>query len=436
MALTDWVREVAGGGGPTIGLGSSARAAQRIPPSDKPNDGTKLKRTKPIAYNQQTALQSSLVAAMVRVYRDGIVEAPPIVEELKDNKWIPVPEHPLVDWYTYNPNPYYSGRLMLQSTVSDIIRYGIAYHHKLRNASNAVIGLEWLPADKVTVVAETGVSLSEDPTKHWIRRYEYTPGGSMKAQRIPPEDIVHFIYMQDPNNPRVGIPPLKNIAAELFSDFEAGSLLAYATKNKSGMVLIAAKEKDGIPDKYLKDTSETIKKLSTGERNGRVVLMNQPVTVHEVSGVNTEDIRPIRIALEERASAVMGPQASIVGFSAGERRLSYSSYDVARKVNFESAIVSMQNLIAAEINRSLLPDTVDGRQNAAKRYRFRFDNSEVPALQETKQQIRREARENFKAKGINLAEFREILGMPVRPGDEGVYYDGTMPQEVVTVNNE
>src|SRR4029079_10516543 len=123
-------------------------------------------------------------------------------------------EHPLLRLLE-KPNDFYTGINLWAATVIDYQVNGNAYWLKLRNKTGAVGALWWTPSWLIEPKD------NDNNSSVFIDHYEYRPGA--QVGKIDPNDIVHFRFGLDSNDPRVGISPLQSVLREVFTDDEAAT---------------------------------------------------------------------------------------------------------------------------------------------------------------------------------------------------------------------
>lgn len=346
---------------------------------------------------------SSVVMAPLQWLMRNFPEAPPVIDRRKGKEWEEEDEHDLVSLLA-RPNPYYSGDLLWRATVAQCALDGNAYWFKVQDDQLRVTELWWIPS--MLVEPKWPVDGSE-----FISHYEYKPGG--EPVRWKASQVVHFRWDVDPENNRKGLSPLASVLREVFADDEAGRFAASLLKNMGVPGLILSPEGDAaIPADDLEATKTDIQSKTTGDRRGEPMVFGSATKVQQF-GFNPQqmDMRTLRKVPEERVSGVLGVPAIVAGLGAGLDRSTFANYAEAREAATENAIVPLQRLFAAEITHQLLPDF----EADMKGVRFRFDLSEVRALQEDENKIVERKLLELAAGAITLGEYRRETGRDSTP---------------------
>ena len=156
---------------------------------------------------------SSLVMACVNWAGTTIPSAPMQVLQQKGIKeWEPIPDHPLVELIA-DPNPFYSGITYWKAFAYWWLVHGNVYFYKARNPQGAVVEL-WLLDSRNVIPEWTVIPDTQDRTIY----YRYAGQGLQSV--IPSDDIIHLRYGIDPNNPLLGLAPVRSLLYEVAVDTE------------------------------------------------------------------------------------------------------------------------------------------------------------------------------------------------------------------------
>lgn len=356
-------------------------------------------------------LGSSVIAAPINFLLRTFPEAPPMIQRWKDQQWEEEDDHALENLLV-KPNDFYSGRVLWQATVLDFA-FGNAYWLKVRNVFGIVVALWWIP--RQTIKAKW-----PDDGSKFISHYERTVNG--RPVKIPVRDIVHFRFGIDPANPRYGLSQLGALVREVGVDDQAASFTAAVLRNLGIIGIVISPEGGGMVSKEaLQETKEYVKTHFTGERRGEALALGAATKVqllqYQMQGF---DVSPIRDVSEERVCAALALPAAVVGFGTGLQQTKVgATMRELRQLAWTGCIIPMQEAMADEINRSLLPEFENGKRFSAQ---MAFDTTKVRALWEDNNEKHTRVREDYKSGVIDLAEARRETGRAVRPEDVGVYY--------------
>lgn len=261
-------------------------------------------------------LGSSTVAAPILWVARTFPEAPPkIWREDEDGQEDRVRDHPVLR-LMQRPNPYFTGPVMWMATTTDWQADGNAYWLKQRSKLGDVVELWWTPS---WMMAPKG----DEST--FITHYEYSVDGEIYSVR--PEDVVHFRFGIDPDDPRRGYSPLKSVLREVFTDDEAAAFTASLLRNMGVPGLIVSPkswEGAGPSQDEVDETKSYIKDTFTGDRRGEPLVLGGPTDVHAF-GFSPEQLtlRELRRIPEERVTAVLGIPAIVAGLGAGLDRSTF-----------------------------------------------------------------------------------------------------------------
>lgn len=207
------------------------------------------------------------------------------------------------------PNPFYSGSVLMQATIIDRTVDGNAYWIKVRDASENVREYWWAPTATMTPKGDE---------ENFITHYEYKPGSDVIILR--PEDVIHFRFGMDNDDPRKGQASLKSVLREVFTDDEAANFTASLLRN-SGVpgLLVSPEVGAGAPsDEDVKATKAYIREKFTGDNRGEALVMSGPTKVQQF-GFSPEQLllKDLRRVPEERVTAILGVPAIVCGLGAG-----------------------------------------------------------------------------------------------------------------------
>jgi HK97 family phage portal protein len=257
---------------------------------------------------------SSTVAAVLNWVARTFPEAPPMLwAEDADGQEEKQLQHPMLKLLR-RPNPHYTGLMLWMSTVVDWMVDGNAYWLKLRDGTGQVAELWWVPSWLIKPVGDEGI---------FVDHYDYTPG--LEPISLPVEDVVHFRFGLDADEPRLGRSQLKSVLREVFTDDEAANFTASLLRNMGVPGLVVSPEKGttlGAGD--AEAMKAYVKEKFGGDKRGEALVMSGATQVAQF-GFSPEQLllRELRRIPEERVSAVTGIPAIVVGFGAGLERSTF-----------------------------------------------------------------------------------------------------------------
>ncbi len=358
-------------------------------------------------------LRSSVVVAVLNWKMRAFPEAPVVVERRENEQWRTVSDHGLAKLLR-TPNPYYGGRVLWMATVMDF-SFGEAYWLKVRNGMGEVVELWWVPRALIRPMWD-----DRQRPETFITHYQYTTAG--RTVDVPTEDVVHFRFGMDPMNPRRGFSPLASVFREVYVDDQASNFTAAILRNLGIIGLIFSPKEGAIPPGKLQEFKEYVQANFTGDKRGQALAFGAPTDASVLSyNLQGFDMGPVRDIAEERVSAATGIPAAVVGFGTGLQQTKVgATMREMIQLAWKGAIMPEQEIIADELDRSLLPEF----QSNVGLFRVKFDASQVRALWEDEKEKAARLLDLMSGGVITLAEGRQELGFEVRD-EHKVYYRPT-----------
>lgn len=366
-----------------------------------------------ISYNSREAESSTIIAAGLRWACMNSIEPPLLVARSANNELVPIPEHALSRLIAAPLGSVDTGR----STTSMMLRMGVmaglfldgnAYLIKVRSASGAVIGLDW--------VAHTSVQVKLASDTESIESYVVNRLGMVSS--YDPGDVVHLRWLPDFDNPFMGSSPLKNCMRQILTDNQIAVYTHALLRSPWPSALISpANEGQAWNRPEMETLLAEFRRQASGERAGNMMGLTSTAKVDKLSMTPKEmDIAIMARLGEERLTAAMGIPAIVIGLGAGLDRATFSNYAEARQSATEDFLVPMWTIISSTLNEQLLPEFkgVAGVQ-------FTHDTSGVRALQDDRDALYKRITDTFGANIINRAEARRALGFAPGKGDDGIY---------------
>lgn len=308
------------------------------------------------------------------------------------------------------PNPYFTGVLLWMATILDYYVDGNGYWIKARNGTRRVKEIWFAPHWSM-------VPRGTDQPGEFLTHYEYSVGG--RVVKLPPEDVVHFRFGVDSEDPRLGRAPLKSVLREVFTDDEAAQFTASLLSNMGVPGLMVSPEKGvTIAEDEAKETKTYLLEKFAGDRRGEPIVMTGATKIEQF-GFSPEQLllRELRRIPEERVTAVMGVPAIVAGLGAGLDRSTFTNMGEAREAAYESGIIPTQRILAEDIRFQLLPDFEPDPHT----WRFGFDLAKVRVLQED---LFRQAQRHalLYREGLEMrSEGRRALGLDVDASRDDVF---------------
>lgn len=350
---------------------------------------------------------SDVLMSCVRWIQRAIVEAPMTAV---DRDGAPKPDSPLQGLLD-NPNPFYSGDLLLQAAALDLTTSGNSYWLIVESGNSQPAELWWAPSHTMEPRWP-----DEDPTV-FISHYDYRPEGGGEPTKLEPKDVLHFRMGADPRNIRKGLSPLRGLLREIWTDNEAAQFTAALLRNGGIAGMVVSPSEAGVEiTKQEREAAEA--KLETkfsGEGRGRTLVLSGRVTVDQFGfSPQQMDLSALRNVAEERVTATLGVAAAVVGFGSGlqQTKVGATMRELVQ-LSYHNGVIPLQRIIAQELTRGL-PE----RMRGGVAVRVIFDLDQVQALRED-QDARAGRMERLVRAGVfTRGEARLELGLESGPADD------------------
>jgi HK97 family phage portal protein len=316
------------------------------------------------------------------------------------------------------PSPWYSGSAFRTAQTIEWMLDGNTYAWKIRGPHKEVLAEQFIPHWAIT---------PHVPQNGFIDYYEYFPSGVMGRSggriQLAPEDIVHLRNGVDPNNPTLGLSPLKILLREIYTDVEASEFTSMLLKN-AGVMGVVISPKDGagtfsLPGEKPEDAKRRVQESWSGTRRGEAMIAAGPLDVNYV-GVDAAklDLSRLRDIPEERVTALLGIPAAVAGLGTGLQTTKVGATMVEmRLMAYEDCIIPMQNAWADDWDFQLLPEF----ESNPEKFCTAWDLSKVRVLQDDENKMSERLTRQFAAGGITRMEYKDKLGYETAPEDD-VYY--------------
>lgn len=354
---------------------------------------------------------NSAVTASLRWAMKNVVAAPITIERLVNNNYEVVANHPAQQMLSA-PNPYMTGRQMMQGITLSLVLEGNAYIYKVRNGNDRLVGLQYLPHGHVTAVP--GLDANGTPVP--ISKYEYRAGS--KTLPILPGDMIHIKDGVDPLNSALGWSGLRSVVNEILTDDEASAYTYAVLKNLGVSGFIMSPMGDDV---ITEDQAEKLKKLvkaeTTGDNRGEPIVLSQAVQI-DTKGYSPEEMAldKMRRVPQERILAIIGINGMVLGLGSDDR--TYSNYAEARSAALEDWMMPTWACIDETLTNQLLPEF-----GLVKTERVGRDTSKIKAFCEDESALTDRLVSQYYNGICKRAEARQALGYPTTPEDDVYFLD-------------
>ena len=351
--------------------------------------------------------KSDIVMAGVHWLMGAFPEAPVILNRLtSDGSPEPVLMHDFLSLLK-RPNPYYSGEQLWMGIEMSYTIDGNAYALIVRNNAGRPAQLWWVPHWMMEPAWDS-------EGNEFLTHYVYSPPGQ-RTIRLQPEEVLHFRFGFDPNNPRKGLSPLRTVMRELFTDAEAANWTASFLRNGAvPSIMVMPKENANIlqNDDDLKATKADLLASFTGDRRGEPMAIGAPVDIEQF-GYNPQemDLASLRRIPETRAAAVLRLPPIVMGLLSGLQFATYANFREAERVAYRANLIPTYRNMAGTLHTQLLSRF----EQSIDLFEVQFDTSQVEALQENADERAARWRGLYVDGLAELGEARAEVGLTVDP---------------------
>jgi HK97 family phage portal protein len=343
------------------------------------------------------------VAACVGWAQRTFPESPIRVMKDRGNNSDVLHDHPLTKLLK-QPNPHDDCDSLFQALLLDYMTDGNAYLLKERSEYGKLIGLRWLHQSCVAPQWPNDGSQFISHYGYWVNGKEY---------KLAPNDVIHFKFGKDPDNPRLGMAPLKAMYREVYSDNEATDFTASLLKNSGtpGGMISPSNPQDEIQDPAHLEAQWKAK--FTGDNRGSIFVASTNLKYEKVSFSPEElALDRIRNVPEARICSAFGIPPSVVGLTVGDEQKTYSNLIEARKAAYDGCIIPMKKCFANVIQQHLMPEMGNPENEYAD-----WDFSEIQILQEDMNAKAERVSKLYSAGVITRGMALEMLELPFAPAD-------------------
>jgi phage portal protein BeeE len=353
-----------------------------------------------------------------------------VVEVDADSKEKDLPDHPVAKLF-HRPNPYYSGSVLMDGLALSWLTFATAYLLIVKNRMGQPAELWWEP--------------------HWSIRPRWPQNGSevisyyeiwrngrwITLGRGRELDNIEVLVIRKGWNPetRCGWNSMTALLTEFYTDKRAALFMAQLMR--TGLVppiIVALGTKDApfvdTDGTKLKEFKAALVRKMSGDTASDPMVTAGPAEVQRMgfdySSIGLKDVRQIPVT---RFCGAMGISSISLNLDAGDAtHANYNNVQGYLKHDYQSYIVGLQDTIADEVDRVMLP--MFGEQPDVK---CAWDYTKTPLMQSDKMSETKRTAILWTTQAIDRAEMREANSYKIRTEgpdtDIGVYYAGK-PQGV------
>lgn len=364
---------------------------------------------------------NSVVLSAINWMARNFPDAPLVIEKPKEiegkRKWEQT-GHKLAD-IVARPNEWYDETVLWQGTLLSLACTGNAYWYKIRSASGQLVGFAYVPHFQIRPMADK----YNDGTR-LVTYYEYRPLGVSKPLELRVEDVVHFRWGLDPQNPIQGLSPLAASLREIVGDNEAATYSAALLLNAGIPGLIISPKQDTLgqgPSAEQKGQFRgTWQETFRREGQGKVALMPFSMDVTAL-GFSPEQmaLKSLRDVPVSRICSALGFDPMVLGLPSESK--TYSNYREAIEAAYEGCLIPIKRIIGSQLTRQTAFDFPD------EIYRCGWDYSGVRVLQADIDALWKRVTEGYKGGVAKRSEAKQLLGLDYDAKDEVYIQDIAQP---------
>ena len=265
-------------------------------------------------------------------------------------------------------------------TLMCTLLYGNAYWHIPRDRYGVPTDMKYAPpwSTRPGRIGEPVTSgIRETRATHW----------QIGGDTYLPDEILHLRNGIDPYEPRLGLPPPRQILTEVLLDAQASGYTSEILENLGYAANILIPETPISPKDTDKMAEKFAKKFGPGRR-GATFIPNIPLQHHFLKAdvFKGADLKDIKNISEERASSAYRIQPAVVGFGTGMEQVKVGATMVAStRTSWRAGVVPPLDFIRRQIRTQLFPMfAID-----PTKYDAIYDPSAISALQEDPLERRR-----------------------------------------------
>ena len=302
------------------------------------------------------------------------------------------------------PNPAMTEFELWELTLVYLCLAGNAFFQKVRSRAGIPVQLWPITPGRMRPVPDRVKFIRE-----W--RYRLDDGSEIP---IDPRDIVHFKYPH-PLNPYMGLAPMAVAARAVDRDNDATDFIGSFFNNAAvpqGLLKMKRQVEEGEADRV-----RALWRARYGGRRGWYdVAVLDADTEYQRLGLTQQEMGmpDLTDLTETRICMIFKWPAILIGALAGLKRATYENIKTARRIAWEDTLSPIYRRFRARMNMHLAEDF--GWK--ATMEPFRWDFSQVLALQEDANARAERGRQGFLAGGMTRNEYRAILGLDPDPAGD------------------
>jgi HK97 family phage portal protein len=335
---------------------------------------------------------NEVVYACIMEIASSLSEAP---LQALDSERNPVKTHPTIDLLS-RPNPFQSQFEFWEMTLLHMYLSGNAYWYKVRTGRGKIVELWALRPDRIRIVPDKD---------NLIKFYQYEIDGKMFP--IDQNDILHHKF-PNPHHDFMGMSPVRPALRRIATDNDLTDVTKNTLEN-GGMPSGILSTTDVMNEQLVRRMKAQWKQNYGGRNKGNIAILEGQMDFKPISWNMNELAMPDISALDEtRICMVFGVPPILIGAKSGLDKATYANYKEARLSFWQETISSLQRRLISKLE-------IDQDLNPGGTFHFRFDDSDVDALMDIRQQNFENAIAGLNSGLLTHDEARAEVGLEPAP---------------------
>jgi HK97 family phage portal protein len=301
---------------------------------------------------------STWVFSCVKLRASSVAQVPWKAERRTSDGWQHEPSSDLQKLLD-RPNPDMDRALFFKYVVQHLDLSGNSFISKVRAGSANLPKELW-------VLMPNQIKVEPD-TIRLVKEYIYKGYGE---KRIPPEDMIQFLY-PDPSNLYFGVAPLMSVAQAVDIDNEAERFQKVSLQNR-GLSDIHFEVPPDATAEQVAQMREIYNNAQAGAGNARRALFSSAkATPLNTNAAEMDFINSRKFVRDEICSAYGVPPPMVGNYESA----TLANIETARQIFWRDTIIPLLDELETKLNLSLASDF-------GPEWRITYDTSNVDALQE------------------------------------------------------
>lgn len=371
-------------------------------------------------------LKNSAVAACVTTLAFSFPEAPLVAGyETPEGRFVIDYTHPVMKLIR-QPNPDMGEAELMEFAITYASIGGNLYLWKQRSVNGKVIAL-W-PFNDVQMMPIAGQTTADG----FVKEYWFNPGDGTYIP-IPKEDIIHWKWMPDPEQPWRGIGAIEFSIRDSDRDMEANAYIYALLKNNAvPPIVVTLTEGEELTTAKAKRLRKEWSQTMGGENRGNVAFLEAGMKAERL-GFDLQQLaaEALNAVPEARIAGAFHIPPVVAGLSVGLKRSDYGD-KAARQSFTELTLAALWRSLASEMWNGLkdeFPYSPANPDKAGASYTMRFDLRQVRALQEDEKDRWERVTLAFNRSMITRADAKQEVG--IEPQKDDQVYIVSLATEIV-----